>query len=477
MTTVPLGGSKAQAAVLAFDGSLPAVYVAESSGTLSVVDAARNAVAKTVSTDPNIRSVGADDQFVYAVAAGAHQIQVLRKDGWSSSAALFSPESLAGTLWVDQAHHVVYAPTQHGSVVAFNAQPGAVPALRFEAGSDLGPITGGPDTVYVAGGRSLTSIDVASGQTRSAPLTDGPVTGLVYDGRTGLVWAVTGDHHLLAIDGTSLQVERSLAAASAASLVFDPGLRFMYAIGEGGFGSYDTNTMRQWAQVSTGDQATETGAVNATNHELYLYEPGSDQLTVYAWGVSGSGPVTGGGGGGTAPLGTAANASSGSGAGATAGNATASSRSSASPSPAGTTGATASTPTVGSTSGAASVGNSAPGGAVSFASASPSAAGSGSASGGNAAASGFGATSNPGGSPGTGSSNAGGAPSTSGTSSSAFGSTAPPSNSGASGNSASFGSASALAGTPGTGTGSGPSGAGSVGAAADAAAGTSSSGR
>ncbi|HEX6511571.1 MAG TPA: hypothetical protein VF157_04675 [Chloroflexota bacterium] len=317
---------KGQDAAVAYDGDLQAVYVAQASGQLTIVDAARKAVARTVAIMPDVSSIGFDGQFVY-LAGAAKPLQVIRKADWSMAGSAASPDPLAGSIWVDGQRDIIYAPTQQGDVLGFTGGASPSPASRGHLGAAGGPITGSGDTIYMASGSELSALSLPSGQVTAAATQLGPVTGLAFDGRTGLLWAPTADHLLLVVEGKTLQMQHTLSAKSSGGIVFDPGLRFIYTLGNG-FGSYDTNTNKQWAQIDL-ESPTPGGAANPTNHELYVYESAPAVVDVYAWGVSGSGPAAGSGGGGTAPLGTAnggagssatsSSAATGSGAGAAAG--------------------------------------------------------------------------------------------------------------------------------------------------------------
>lgn len=310
MTEIDLPNSKGQDAALDYDAATQFVYVALADGTLQAVDAARKTGAHSLKSLPDASAIVHDDANVYVVGKDAQQLQVVRKADWSVVASSPLPEAAAGSLWLDGKRERVYVPTRQGNLLTYSA--GAAPQAlgTTPLGPNLGHVAGSADTLYAASGSQVLALGLDSGQVRSSAPQSGPITGVTYDSRTELVWLTTADHHLMAVNGQTLQPEHVLMAKSADSLSFDPDLRFIYTFGSGGFGAYDTNTNEQWAQVDVGDSSVQNGVADAVNHLIFAYLADAGKLAIYAWGVTGSGPVTGGGGGGTAPLGAAGSTSS-----------------------------------------------------------------------------------------------------------------------------------------------------------------------
>jgi hypothetical protein len=335
MTEIPVPAAGGSAATLAYDPGTQDVYLDEPGVGLAIVDTTKKAVDLTVPAAGSPGGITFDPRYLYVAAPGQNHIQVIHKGDWAAEPGADAPAPLSGGIWTDPPRNRLYTLTERGDVLAYVA--GAAPQLQstFDLGaSGPGTFAASTGTLYVASAGRVTALDVSSGRSYSDQLADASaVTGLAYDERTGLLWATAEDHHLLVLDGQSLQPPRSSGiggsgsppssttfnAPSSSAVGFDGGLRFIYTFGSGGFGAYDTNFDIQTAQVDTGDPGMSSGAVDAINHAVYTYEPSHHVLGVYSWGAHGNAYTGPGGGGGTSQTGGAGSAGGGAAGGAAVG--------------------------------------------------------------------------------------------------------------------------------------------------------------
>ena len=299
MTDVAVPGAAGTAAAMVYDPMLQAVYLARAA-SVQVIDTSKKAVE--ASAQPGGDLLAYDQRYLYVATSGQPRVSVIAKDGWATAGNFSLSAGVAG-LWDDAVHDKLYVAAQTGDVQVFSggATPQPSASYRLPGSFQAGTLAG--DTLYAATAGQLSAVDLSSGTIRSAPL-QGTAAAIAYDDQTPALWLTTAQRQLLLIDPHTLQTRDTLPAPSSRDIAFDPGERWIYTFGGAGFGSFDTNTDRQWAQVQVSGAQASTGTVDPINHEVYVYEAGAQKVAVYAWGASDMAPAGTGGGGGTAPLGT-----------------------------------------------------------------------------------------------------------------------------------------------------------------------------
>lgn len=295
---IPLPGPAGHGDWVAYDPSNGYIYLSHHGSNFVVVDTKTNKVVANIdSPDLNTPDVMTfDSKYVYVTAEKAGKIVVISKENWKIVGTATTKGSPDG-IWLDSAKGRLYVVSDEANqieVYGAGNQPNLITTYPLEpakpkAGPDVGVLVSSKYTLYEADDALVLAIDPLTGQITGLLDThlkigkNGATKGMVYDPKTNRLWVATTDKQVLILDADMLMRIITLKATEPDDAIsFDPGLRLVYAFGGHGFDVYNADTMEHVAYVNTGSLVTHTGAVNPTNHEVYVYEGQANVLGVYA---------------------------------------------------------------------------------------------------------------------------------------------------------------------------------------------------
>jgi hypothetical protein len=298
VTTIPLPGPAGHGDWVSYDPSNGFIYLSHHGSNFVVVDTKTNKIVANIdSPDLNTPDVmGFDSKYVYVTAEKAGKIVVISKENWKIIGTARTKGSPDG-IWLDSAKGRLYVVSDEANqieVYGAGNQPNLITTYPLEpakpkAGPDVGVLVPSKYTLYEPDDALVLAIDPHTGQTTGLLDThlkigkDGATKGMVYDPKTNRLWVATTDKQVLILDADMLMRITTLRATEPDDAIsFDPGRRLVYAFGGHGFDVYNADTMEHVAYVNTGSPVTHTGAVDPTNHEVYVYEGQANVLGVYA---------------------------------------------------------------------------------------------------------------------------------------------------------------------------------------------------
>ncbi|OCX74776.1 hypothetical protein A6M23_04945 [Acidithiobacillus thiooxidans] len=98
------------------------------------------------------------------------------------------------------------------------------------------------------------------------------------------IWVGTNRSKVFVFDANNLHVINQLPArAGVDQIAYDPTYHFVYAFESDakGFNVYNAQTMKPVTFVSTGYGKTHTGAVDPSNHKIFVYVGEAHAVYVY----------------------------------------------------------------------------------------------------------------------------------------------------------------------------------------------------
>lgn len=108
--------------------------------------------------------------------------------------------------------------------------------------------------------------------------------GQIYDSENQTLWVGTSGSRIFIFNAGNLKVLASLPArAGIDQVAYDPKFHLVYAFESKakGFNVYNTRTMKVVSFVSTGYAKTHTGAVDPSNHRIFVYVGAAHAVYVY----------------------------------------------------------------------------------------------------------------------------------------------------------------------------------------------------
>ncbi len=162
-------------------------------------------------------------------------------------------------------------------------------------GPDLGVLVSSKHLLYMPDDSWEEKIDLRTGRIEAKTnllsyfpaAASGPhpnTKGQIYDPQNDTVWVGTNRAEIFVFDAKNLQVAAHLPAhAGIDQVAYDPAYHFVYAFESDakGFNVYNAQTMKPVTFVSTGYGKTHTGAVDPSNHKVFVYVGEAHAVYIY----------------------------------------------------------------------------------------------------------------------------------------------------------------------------------------------------
>ena len=230
------------------------------------------------------------------------RVVVVDKNNWKTVDTFTTLGTGADGIWADQGLGRLYVALDNSNWIeeyTLGKQPKVVGKINlFPAtgdGPDLGVLVSAQHLLYMPDDSWEEKINLLNGQIEAkaniAPYFSASSTGhhpntkgQIYDPQSQTVWVGTNRSQLFVFDAKSMKVLAHLPAhAGIDQVAYDPTYHLVYAFESDakGFNVYNAQTMKPVTFVSTGYGKAHTGAVDPSNHKIFVYVGEAHAVYVY----------------------------------------------------------------------------------------------------------------------------------------------------------------------------------------------------
>jgi len=230
------------------------------------------------------------------------RVVVVDKNNWKTVDSFTTIGTGADGIWADQSLGRLYVALDNSNWIeeySLGKDPKFIGKISLYPetgdGPDLGVLVSAQDLLYMPDDSWEEKINLRTNQieakTNIAPyfpassICHHPNTkGQIYDRQSNTIWVGTNCSKIFVFDANHLKILAQLSAhAGVDQVAYDPTYHLVYAFESDakGFNVYNAQTMKPVTFVSTGYGKTHTGAVDPSNHKIFVYVGEAHAVYVY----------------------------------------------------------------------------------------------------------------------------------------------------------------------------------------------------
>ncbi len=230
------------------------------------------------------------------------KVVVVSKNGWNVVDTFTTVGTGADGIWADPSLNRLYIGLDNSNWIdeyTLGKMPKYIGKISLYPktgdGPDLGVIVSDRHLLYMPDDSWEEKINLLTGKIEAktniasyfpvSPKGDHPNTkGQIYDPQTDTVWVGTNRGQIFIFNARNLKVLAHLPAhAGIDAVAYDPTYHLVYAFESDakGFDVYNADTMKPVTFISTGYGKTHTGAVDFSNHKIFVYAGEAHAVYVY----------------------------------------------------------------------------------------------------------------------------------------------------------------------------------------------------